>query len=64
MPSAAFEKAEELVFSVNDRPLTSAEVNQIESLKPQMSRQEREMDLLFLLETVDVPEFYETNGST
>tara|TARA_R100001463_G_scaffold60398_1_gene112886 strand:+ start:280 stop:471 length:192 start_codon:yes stop_codon:yes gene_type:complete len=60
----AFEKAEELVFSVNDRPLTSAEVNQIESLKPQMSRQEREMDLLFLMETVDVPEFYEDNGST
>ena len=60
----AFDKAEDLVLSVNDRPLTTAEVEQIESLKPQMSRQERELDLLFLMETVDVPEFYEDNGST
>ena len=60
----AFKKAEDLVLSINDRPLTSEEVKQIESLKPQMSRQEREMDLLFLMETVDVPEFYENNGST
>ena len=60
----AFDKAEDLVFSVNDRPLTSEEVEQIESLKPQMSRQERELDLLFLMETVDVPEFYEDNGIT
>jgi len=60
----AFDKAEDLVLSVNDRPLTTAEVEQIESLKPQMSRQERELDLLFLMETVDVPEFYEDNGRT
>jgi hypothetical protein len=60
----AFEKAEELVLSVNDRPLTAEEVKQIESLKPKMSRQERELDLPSLLETVDVPEFYENNGGT
>jgi len=59
----AFDKAEKLVFSVNDRPLTPAKVKQIESLKPQMSRQEREFTLMFLMETVDVPEFYEDNGS-
>ena len=60
----AFDKVEDLVLSVKDRPLTAEEFKQIESLKPKMSRQEREMDLLFLMETVDVPEFYEDNGST
>ena len=59
----AFDEVEDLVFSVKDRPLTTDEMNKIESLKPEMTEQERELDLLFLLETVDVPEFYETNGS-
>ena len=41
-------------------------VNRIEIVDPdfiEITEQERELDLLFLLETVDVPEFYENNGS-
>jgi len=60
----AFDEVEDLVFSVEDRPLSIDEMNKIESLKPQMTQQERELDLLFLIETVDVPEFYENNGRT
>ena len=60
----AFDEVEDLVFSVEDRHLTVDEINKIESLKPEMTEQERELDLPALLETVDVPEFYENNGST
>jgi hypothetical protein len=60
----AFDEVEDLVFSVEDRPLSIDEMNKIESLKPEMTEQERELDLLFLLETVDVPEFYENNERT
>lgn len=60
----AFDEVEDLVFSVEDRTLTVDEMNKIESLKPEMTEQERELDLLFLLETVDVPEFYENDGRT